>query len=115
MIDLDHNHPVRRQAQVLDISRGSACYRPRPVSQGDLVLMRRIDELHLEHPARRPTAVRPAAAEGHLVGRLHGGTLMASMGIEALYKKPNTSRKHPLHPIYPHLLRGFKIERGNQV
>ena len=116
MIDRDHKLPVKRQAQLLDISRGSAYYRPRPVSERDLALMRRIDELHLEHPFAGSRLLSGLLQrEGHRVGRLHVGTLMARMGIEALYKKPNTSRKHPRHPIYPYLLRGLKIDRANQV
>ena len=53
--------------------------------------------------------------EGLEVGRKHVATLMARMGIEALYRKPNTSRKHPGHKVYPYLLRGMRIERANQV
>ncbi|SCC93796.1 4'-phosphopantetheinyl transferase superfamily protein (fragment) [Thiomonas sp. X19] len=86
------------------------------MNECDLALMRRMDELHLEHPFAGSRLLRDLLRrEGHLVGRLHVGTLMARMGIEALYKKPNTSRKHPRHPIYPYLLRGLKIERANQV
>ena len=86
------------------------------MNERDLALMRRIDELHLEHPfAGSRLLCGLLRREGHRVGRLHVGTLMARMGIEALYKKPNTSRKHPRHPIYPYLLRGLKIERANQV
>jgi len=43
------------------------------------------------------------------------GTLMRRMGIQALYRKPNTSKKHPTHKVYPYLLRGMKIDRANQV
>ena len=53
--------------------------------------------------------------EGIVVGRKHVGTLMRKMGIEALYRKPNLSRKHPAHKIWPYLLRDRKIERSNQV
>ena len=53
--------------------------------------------------------------EGHRVGRKHIATLMKRMGIEALYKKPNTSRRHPAHAIYPYLLRGLEIKRSNHV
>jgi putative transposase len=67
-------------------------YRPRPVSERDLLLMRRIDELHLEAPcygARKLAA--SLRREGHEVGRKHVRTLMRGMGIEALYRKPRTS------------------------
>ena len=116
MINRDHTLPVKRQAQLLDISRGTVYYRPLPLSERDLALMRRIDELPLEHPfAGSRLLCGLLRQEVHQVGRLHVGTLMARMEIEALYKKPNTSVKHPRHPIYPYLLRGLKIERANQV
>ena len=50
MIDRNHKLPVSRQAQLLGISRGAVYYRPEPISDADLALMRRIDELHLEFP-----------------------------------------------------------------
>ena len=116
MIDRDHALPVTRQAQVLGISRGSVYYLPKPVSAADLALMRRIDELHLELPFAGSRMLRDLLGqEGIAVGRKHVATLMRRMGIEALYRKPNTSRKHPGHTIYPYLLRALKIDRPNQV
>jgi len=53
--------------------------------------------------------------EGFEIGRRHVGTLMRRMGLEALYRKPNTSKRHPAHPVYPYLLRGLAIERANHV
>ena len=53
--------------------------------------------------------------EGHLVGRRHVSTLMIRMRIGAIYRKPNTSRRHPVNPVYPYLLRHLKIERPNHV
>ena len=78
--------------------------------------MRRIDELHLEHPfAGARMLMRLLEREGIAIGRKHVGTLMRKMGIEALYRKPNLSRKHLAHKIWPYLLRDRKIERSNQV
>ena len=78
--------------------------------------MRRIDELHLEHPFAGSRMLRDLLnGEGFEVGRRHVATLMRRMGIEALYRKPNTSKKHPAHPVFPYLLRGLAIERANQV
>jgi putative transposase len=78
--------------------------------------MRRIDELHLEHPFMGARMLRDQLnREGFKVGRKHVGTLMERMGIEALYRKPGTSRKRPGHEIYPYLLRGLAINRANQV
>lgn len=116
MIDREHKLSITRQAAALGISRGSVYYLPRSVSDDDLKLMRRIDELHLEFPFAGARMLRDLLrAEGFKAGRKHIGTLMAKMGIEALYRRPNTSRAHPANPIYPYLLRGLNIERSNQV
>ena len=116
MIDTTHQLPVVRQAQLLELSRSSIYYLARPPSAADLELMRRIDELHLEFPFAGSRMLRDLLkGEGHFVGRKHVGTLMRTMGIEALYRKPNTSRRHGTHPIYPYLLRGVTIDRPNQA
>jgi putative transposase len=116
MIDRDHELPLTRQAELLGISRGSLYYLPQPVSAADLALMHRIDQLHLEHPFMGARLLRDTLQrEGFAVGRKHVSTLMRRMGIEALYRKPNTSRKHPGQAVHPHLLRGLAIERANQV
>jgi len=116
MIDRGHALSVTRQAEALGISRGSVYYLPRPVSDADLKLMRRIDELHLELPFAGARMLRDLLRdEGITVGRKHVRTLMLKMGIEALYRRPNTSRPHPAHLVYPYLLRGLAIERANQV
>ena len=116
MIDRTHELPVKRQAELVGISRGTVYYHPEPVPESDLRVMRRIDELHLELPFAGSRMLRDLLnAEGYEVGRRHVATLMRRMGIEALYRKPNTSRKHPKHPVFPYLLRGMTIERANQV
>ena len=116
MIDREHALPVVRQAELAGISRGAVYYLPRPVPEADRRLMRRIDELHLEHPFAGARMLRDLLnREGFKVGRKHVATLMARMGIEALYRKPNTSKKHPAHKVYPYLLRGMRIDRANQV
>ena len=116
MIDSTHDLPVVRQAQLLDISRSSIYYLPQPTSEGDLRVMRRIDELHLEHPFAGARMLRDMLTlEGSQVGRKHVTTLMKKMGIEALYRKSNTSRRNQAHRIYPYLARGLIIDRPNQV
>lgn len=116
MIDRTHGLPLSRQANAVGISRSSVYYLPRPVSLADLALMRRIDELHLEYPFAGARMLRDLLAlAGIGVGRKHVTTLMRRMGVEAIYRKPNTSRPHPRHPIYPYLLRQLTIERPNQV
>ncbi len=116
MIDRSHQLSITRQAKALGISRGSAYYRPRPVSEVDLGLMRRIDELHLDYPfAGSRMLQRLLLGEGYKTGRLHVSTLMKRMGIEAIYRRPNTSKPEPGHKIYPYLLRRLPVIRPNQV
>jgi putative transposase len=116
MIDRAHELPITRQAEILNISRGSVYYLPKPVSERDLKLMRRIDELHLELPFSGARMLRDLLRQGSVhVGRKHVATLMRRMGIEALYRRPNTSRQHPENPVYPYLLRHLAVTRPNQV
>lgn len=116
MIDRQHDLSITRQAALLDISRGSVYYLPRPVSDADLALMRRIDELHLEHPFMGARMLRRQLRQtGVKVGRRHVGTLMRRMGIGALAPQPGTSQRAPGHKIYPYLLRNVAITRSNQV
>jgi putative transposase len=116
MIDRDDRLSVTRQAQLLGISRGSVYYLPRPVSDSDLALMRRLDELHLEHPFMGARMLRDQLArQGIHAGRRHIGTLMQRMGITALAPQPGTSKRAPGHKIYPYLLRKVAVTRANQV
>jgi putative transposase len=116
MIDRSHPLPLTQQAAAIGISRGSVYYLPKPVPPRDLALMRRIDELHLELPFAGSRMLRDLMNdEGIQIGRKHVATLMRRMGIEALYRKPNTSRRHSSHQIYPYLLRHRQITAPNQV
>ena len=116
MIDKAHDLPVVRQVQLLELSRSSVYYQARPTSENDLKLMRRIDELHLEHPFAGARMLRDMLKlEGHEIGRKHVGTLMKKLDIQAIYRKANTSRRNQAHRIYPYLLRDLAIERPNQV
>jgi len=116
MIDHQHELPISRQAKVLGLARSSVYYQPRPVSPADLTLMRRIDELHLEYPFAGSRMLQGLlAADGLRVGRLHLRTLMKRMGIEAIYRRPNTSKPAPGHKVYPYLLRKLAVTRPNQV
>src|SRR6266850_755828 len=116
MIIREHALPITKQAEVLNISRGSVYYLPRPVSATDLEVMRHLDRLHLEFPFAGSRMLRGLlAAEGCKVGRRHVKTLMRRMGIEALYRRPRTTKPEPGHKIYPYLLRGLEIVRANQV
>ena len=116
MIDATHALSISRQAQLAGISRGSVYYVPKSVGAIDLALMRRLDALHLGHPFMGARMLRDQLnREGFTVGRKHVGTLMARMGMEALYRKPNASKKYPGHDVFPYLLRGLSINRANQV
>lgn len=116
MIDREHELPVSKQAKVLNISRGSVYYLPRPVPEHDLALMRRIDELHMDYPFAGSRMMQGLLKqEGFAVGRKHTATLMKKMGIEALYRRPRTSKPGPGHKIYPYLLKQMKVDRPNQV
>jgi len=116
MIDATHELPLIRQAELLAISRSNLYYMPRPTSEADLVLMRRIDELHLNYSFAGSRMLRDMVGlEGVKVGRQHVATLMAKMGITALSRQRNTSAPHPAHPIYPYLLKGLTIDRPNQA
>src|SRR5438105_12709454 len=116
MIDREHDLSITRQAEVLKISRGSVYYLPRPVPDADLEIMRRLDRLHLEYPFAASRMLRGLLAlQGCKIGRRHVKTLMRRMGIEALYRRPRTTKPEPGHKIYPYLLRGMEITRPNQV
>lgn len=116
MIDRSHSLPVAHQARELGISRSSVYYLPSPVSAADLGIMRRMDELHLEYPFAGSRMLRDLLRqEGIAIGRCHVATLMKKMAIEAIYRRPNTSKPSPGHRIYPYLLRKLPITRPNQV
>jgi putative transposase len=116
MIERGATLPVTRQVEILGLSRSSIYYEAAPVSDLDLALMRRIDEIHLERPFMGARMLRLTLRRaGYTVGRRRVGTLMRRMGIEALYRKPNTSKKHPEHQVFPYLLRNVVIDRPNQV
>jgi len=116
MIDRDHKLPISQQAKVLGISRGSVYYRPRPISDLDQALMNRIDRLHTEFPFAGARMLKGLLRqEGHEVGRKHVATLMKRLGIEALYRKPRTTQRHPGHKVHPYLLRHLEVTRPNQV
>jgi putative transposase len=116
MIDRDHKLSITRQASLLGISRGTVYYLPQPTSPADLALMRKMDELHLEHPFMGARMLRDQLAlQGIHAGRQHIRTLMLRMGMEALAPQPGTSKAVPGHKIYPYLLRNVAIKRANQV
>jgi putative transposase len=116
MIDPEHDLPITQQAEILHISRSTVYYQPHPVSVADLWLMRQIDELHLNYPFAGSRMLRNLLRQQGLeVGRRHIKTLMRRMGVEAIYRRPNTSKPAPGHRIYPYLLRGLAVTRPNQV
>ena len=116
MIDREPELPLARQAALLKLSRSSLYYRARPVASADLAVMRRIDELHLDYPFAGSRMLRDLLrGAGVAIGRQRVATMMKRMGIEALYRRPNTSKPAPGHKIYPYLLRAVAVERPNQA
>ncbi len=116
MIDRKHSLPLARQSALLQLSRSSLYYAPQPVPEVELAIMRRIDALHLDYPFAGSRMLRDLLrGEGVDIGRDGVRTMMRRMCIEALYRRPNTSKPSPGHKIYPYLLRGLAIERPNQV
>lgn len=116
MIDRNHDLPIARQCPALGLARSTAYYTRKPVSPEDLALMRRIDALHLQHPFADARMLRDLLGqEGRRVGRKRVAGLMARRGIEALYRKPNTSRRKAGDQVYPYLLRELTLDRPNQV
>ena len=116
MIDRDHALCVTKQAALVGIARSTVYYLPRPVSAEDLALMKQIDALHTEFPFAGSRMLRRLlAANGSKAGRRHVRTLMLRMGMEALYRRPRTTRPEPGHKVFPYLLRGIEITRPNQV
>ena len=116
MIDRSHDLSITSQAKALNISRSSVYYLPRAVTAADLAIMRRIDQLHLDFPFAGSRMLRDLLnAEGVEIGRRHVATRMKRMGIEAIYRRPDTSKPAPGHKIYPYLLRNLPITRPDQV
>jgi putative transposase len=114
MTNRGHALPLIAQAQQLGISRGSIYYLPRAVSPADLTFMRRIDELHLLYPFAGSRMLRDLLRQEDVsVGRLHVATLMKRMGLEALYRRPNTWKPALGHLVYPYLLRKRAVTRPN--
>jgi putative transposase len=107
---------IRRQCELLGVSRSSVYYVPVEPDAEELELMRRIDEIHLEFPFYGSRSIaRELRGKGWRVNRKRVQRLMRVMGLESVAPKPNTSRPNEEHPVYPYLLRGLTIDRVNQV
>ena len=117
LVDRDHREPsIRRQCQLLGLSRSGVYREPPPANDNDLALMRRIDELFTAWPflgSRRMAEM--LRAEGWPVNRKRMQRLMRRMGIAALGPKPRTTKPAPGHKVFPYLLRNLAIDRPNQV
>ena len=117
MIDRGHKQlSLVRQCTLLNISRASVYYRPVSTRAEDLELMARMDRQYLKTPfygSRRMKAW--LLAEGYLVSRSKVRRLMRLMGLEAIYRRPNTSKPAPGHRVYPYLLKGVDVNRVDQV
>lgn len=116
MIDREQGLSVKRQCQLLDLSRSTVYYRTALVSFDHLEPMRLIDEIHLKHPFLGSRRIRDALHDrGYRVNRKRVQRLMRQMGIGALYPKRRTSQPGQGHKVYPYRLKGLSIERPDQV
>ena len=113
---VNRGHPglsVVKQCRLLQLSRSAVYYRPTPTNPADLDLMAGMDRQYLKTPfygSRRMTAW--LRTQGHQVNRKRVRRLMRAMGLEAIYRKPNTSKPAPEHRIYPYLLKGVAVRQG---
>jgi putative transposase len=116
-VDRTHELPISRQCLALDISRSSAYRNPTGVSDDDIDLMRKLDELHLKRPFKGSRRLRDDLWDnyGLQVNRKRVQRLMRLMGIRALHPGAKTTRPNPQHKVYPYLLRDLAIDRVNQV
>ncbi len=111
-----HELPKSRRCELLDVARSTAYYRPTPVSDDDLRMMRLIDEIHLELPFYGSRRIRDELeTRGHPTNRKRVQRLMRLIGLTALYPRRRTSQPGKGHKIYPYLLRDLCIERANHV
>ncbi len=117
MITPAHKLPIIRHTKLLGLARSTAYYQPKSVADSGLALMAAMDRLQLDYPFAGARGLRDILRRQGFpgVGRRQVTTLMKKMGIEAIYRKPNTSKRHPGHKVYPYLLRGLNIDRPNQV
>jgi putative transposase len=116
MVDPQGDLSVRRQCELLRVSRSGLYYDAVATSQEELVLMRRMDELHLQWPFYGSRKLSLALrAEGHEVNRKRVQRLMRLMDLESIAPKPKTSEPHPEHVVYPYLLRNVEIVRPDHV
>jgi putative transposase len=117
MIDPEHKLPITRQAKLLQIARSTVYYLPVGPSAQDLAIMAALDRLHLEYPFAGSRMLRDMLRRSGFdgLGRRRVARLMDKMGIEPIYRKPNTSKPHPGHKVYPYLIRNMTIDRPNQV
>ena len=117
MIDPNYSDiSLRRQCELVGISRTGYYYQPVPESPQNLLMMRLLDQQYTRTPfygTRRMTTYLNRL--GYTINRKRVQRLMCKMGLEAIYPKPRTSQKHPQHRIYPYLLRGLSIDHPNQV
>ena len=116
MMNPNHDVAITRQAELLGIPRTGFYYQPIPIKPYDLILMKLIDEIHMDTPYLGSRRIRNELRKlNHDVGRLHVATLMRKMGIEAIYPKKRLSIPDKEHEKYPYLLKGLTIDRPNQV
>lgn len=117
MVEAEAELSLTRQCELLSLSRGRFYYRPVGLTERDLPLMEKLDELFTENPTRGTRRLSQALKKrfGLVAGRDKVRCLLRTMGLAAIYPKKNLSVAHPSHKKYPYLLRRVAITRPNQV
>ena len=116
MIDPTHKLSIVKQAKELGIARSTVYNKPQPITESDLALITAIDRLPLDYPFAGARMLRDMLSrQGLVAGRARVTLLMRKIGIEAIYRKSNTSRHNFAHKVYPYLLRNLTINRVNHV
>jgi putative transposase len=117
MINRDHSHlSISQQCRLVKLSRSAFYYEPTGIGNETLAVMKAIDRAFTKYPFFGSRQLRAYLRRDAMrVGRHRVRRLMRLMGLEAIYKRPRTSQPHPLHPIYPYLLKNMVIDRPNQV
>lgn len=116
LIDETCSLSIRRQCQLLTLSRSNLYYNPTQINEAELAVVNKVDEIYTEHPyygTRR--MVETLSDYGISIGRQKVGSYYKLLGLEAVYPKVNLSKRNHEHKVYPYLLRYLPITRVNQV
>ena len=116
MLEPGDDLSISSQCELLSLNRTSIYYKPRPICPTKLEVLNAIDEIYTEDPVYGTRRIRNELIKrGFSISRPTVAEYMRTLGLAAIYPKPNTSRVHPQHKIYPYLLRNVKASYPNHV